>query len=345
MSAFLTWQEINGGKGDFFYKEILTVPTSDLSKIKIVRKRKFGVEPKAPVILIHGFAQNRYTWHLRGRSFANYLAACGYDVYNVDLRGHGRSKLVSAPPARFEDYVEKDMPSIVNFIEETSGQGKFFFIGHSLGGAIIYASAPLFSEKIRGIVTIGGVFLFGQGQKIFNVISKGLITFDKSLQLFNMLRIVPFYLLGKILKPLTPLLNSPFFKEFPVTPWYPGSIEDNLSKLRLVEGFDRTGIEILKLMIKWAASGNFTDEKGEKDYYRNFIDLKVPLLVITGDKDTLCTHIDAYPAYYYSKSFDKEYKIFTFKDGRTHWGHIDLIVGNKAPEYVWPYIRRWMDKR
>ena len=345
MSAFLTWQEISEGKGAFFYKEILTAVASDGNKIKVVRKWKPESRKKAAVILVHGFAQNRYTWHLKGRSFVNYLAFHDYDVFNVDLRGHGRSSTVSSPPSRFEDYVEKDMPAVVDLVSSVSGHNKVFLIGHSLGGAVIYASAPLFPEKIRGIVTIGGVFLFGQGQKIFNFISKLLTSLDKSLSFFDFLKVIPFYLVGRVLEPLTVFLNSPLLKEFPVTPWFPGSIEEELAGLRLVEGFDRTGMEVLKLMIRWASTGKFTDTEGRKDYFREFIELDVPLLVITGDKDTLCTHLDAYPAYYFSRSSDKEYKIFTYRDGKTHWGHIDLITGKKAPEYVWPYIRRWLDQR
>src|ERR1700712_2381436 len=40
---------------------------------------------RAAVLLIHGFGQNRYTWHTSRRSFANFLAAEGFDVFNLDL--------------------------------------------------------------------------------------------------------------------------------------------------------------------------------------------------------------------------------------------------------------------
>jgi len=38
------------------------------------------------LLLIHGFAQNRHGWNLKGRSFVNYLAEAGYDVFYLDLR-------------------------------------------------------------------------------------------------------------------------------------------------------------------------------------------------------------------------------------------------------------------
>src|SRR5512146_1796400 len=46
----------------------------------------------APVLLIHGYGQNRYAFHLPSRSLVNHLARAGFDVFNVDLRGRGRSR-------------------------------------------------------------------------------------------------------------------------------------------------------------------------------------------------------------------------------------------------------------
>ena len=59
----------------------------------------------SPILLVHGFGQNRYAWHLPARSFANHLATAGFDVYNLDLRGHGRSRHFGAARCRgIEDY-------------------------------------------------------------------------------------------------------------------------------------------------------------------------------------------------------------------------------------------------
>ncbi len=342
---FLVWQKITREWGSFFWKDFIPFETPDGLQLRMIRKWHPDYRGKGAVLLIHGFAQNRYSWHLPDRSFVNYLAVNGYDVFNLELRGHGRSGFRSSPPELFEDYVEKDVPSAVKKVVEVSGEKKLFVIGHSLGGAIIYASAPFFKDHIRGIVTIGGVFLFGQGQKIFNLISKLAVTLDRNLRFLDLLGYVPFHIVGEILEKTTIILNSPLFRDFPITPWYPGSIERELARFRLKEGFDKTGINILKIMIKWASEGRFTDLEGKKDYWSEFVKLDVPLLVITGDRDTLCTHADAYPAYFFSQSRDKEYRIFTFKDGNTHWGHIDLIQGQMAPYIVWPYILHWMEVR
>ena len=60
-------------------------------RIAIVRKRLPGsAGPR--VVLVHGFAQNRYSWHLSRRSLSAWLAGEGFDVLNLELPGHGNSR-------------------------------------------------------------------------------------------------------------------------------------------------------------------------------------------------------------------------------------------------------------
>ncbi len=265
MPSFLVWQKITEGQGVFLRKEIISVPAGDSCLLKMVKKVYPDDRKRGFVLLLHGFAQSRYRWHLRGRNFVNCLAYDGDDIFNFDMRGHGRSSMCSGSPRFFEDYVNYDLPAAVEKALEISGdKEKFFLIGHSLGGAIVYTSAPLFPDKLGVVIT-------------------------------------------KV-------------------------------------GFDKTRIEVLKLMKRWAASGELTDTSGERDCSESFLSLDTPILLITGDKDTLCTHIGAHPAYLFSSSRDKEYRISSYKDDKAHWGHIDLIMGDRIPVYVW-YIFKWMMER
>ena len=46
--------------------------------------------PGEPVVLCHGISSNARFWDLApDRSLADWLVAQGYDVWNLDLRGHG----------------------------------------------------------------------------------------------------------------------------------------------------------------------------------------------------------------------------------------------------------------
>src|ERR1700721_684567 len=48
----------------------------------------FGADGDPPVVLLHGGGQTRHSW----RGTAERLAARGWRVYSLDLRGHGDSE-------------------------------------------------------------------------------------------------------------------------------------------------------------------------------------------------------------------------------------------------------------
>jgi alpha-beta hydrolase superfamily lysophospholipase len=326
-----------------FGKEILRARADSGRALALVRKFRDDVERKGAVLLIHGFAQNRYTWHLSSRSFVNYLADQGLDVYNLELTGHGRSRDYGTAPARtFHEYVV-DAASVLEAVAEYSGQERVFVIGHSLGGAVCYALAPRVIDSIAGVITIAGLFKFGS-----NPMTRRLAEFLEHLSRFDpLLRRVTAgirtHFLGRVLADWW-LHAEDLSWSFPMAGWVPGSTEPHVVQERLVRGFDQTGLNILLTMMRWAAEGNFTGELGE-DYAEAFAALDVPLLVIAADRDKLLPPQDARPAYDLSVSRDKTYKIFSPVREEVHWGHLDIILGARAPQYVWPYVGSWIEER
>lgn len=87
------------------------------------------------VILVHGFPESWYSW----RRQIPVLAAAGYRVVAVDVRGYGRS----GKPARVEDYrmlrLAADMAALVDAL----GCGSATIIGHDWGAPIAWTSALL----------------------------------------------------------------------------------------------------------------------------------------------------------------------------------------------------------
>ena len=67
-------QAIDGGSFGRFDKEILRASAPSGRALAVVRKSRGDLSSRGAVLLVHGFAQNRYSWHLSTRSFVNYLA-------------------------------------------------------------------------------------------------------------------------------------------------------------------------------------------------------------------------------------------------------------------------------
>ncbi len=283
---------------------------------------------RPPVILIHGFAQNRYTWRLSGRSLCGYLASIGHEVLNVELRGHGLSREWGSGGAdRFGDYVE-DAVRVAACCDEPP-----FVVGHSLGGAVgigLAAEAPL-----RGLVHLAGVYGFASHNRTLQALAWLTGAWEP------LLRRAPVrirtHLAGRALSRLYQITEIAGYGS-PLAGWAPDSIERELLDERLRLGFDWTSAEIWLQMSRWARGESFA-------YEETFRAMDVPLLVIAGDRDPLVRPADARRCFEASGSTDKQLIVFDAFEHRVHWGHLDLILGHTAPQEVWPRLGAWLEAR
>ena len=92
-----------------------------------------GVGPA--VVLVHGFAQNRFSFTL-GELPDGFVTA-GARVFVAELRGHGRSERPAAP-WDLHAHLDVDLPAILTAVADWTG-GPVHYQGHSLGGMLGYA--------------------------------------------------------------------------------------------------------------------------------------------------------------------------------------------------------------
>ncbi len=328
-------QSIDREIKDSFLKEVLM--TSGSSALALVRKRRVGGDAShAPVLLIHGFGQNRYSWHMPQRSFANYLASAGFDVFNVDLRGHGRSRRFGAKrPRGMDDYIDHDIPRCVEEIERLVPNARPFLVGHSMGGLIAYgAAATSVRGRVAGIVSIGSPYRFGRGSRL-------LYAFREMVELFRlsgMLDLDP----AITLRPLAAHMRKrrAVWDRLPVpgSVWRPQSIEVDLLDEYLRRAFDRTSLRVAVEIISGGAARALKSRDGTRDYAAAFELLDLPLLVVAGMHDGIAPPLSVRPAFERARSADKQYREFPF-------GHVDLVLGRVAPTTVWATIHEWLRAR
>jgi polyhydroxyalkanoate synthase len=283
---------------------------------------------RAPVVLVHGFAQNRYTWRLSRRSFSGFLAAAGYDVLNLELRGHGRSRELGAGNAgAFGEYVS-DLCRALDVAAEPA-----FVIGHSLGGGV--AIGAMAERPLRGLVHLAGVYRFGRHNRAIQAMARVSRRLEPAL-LRAPARVRTAWA-GQLLGRLYRLTDVAGYG-LPLAGWAPGSMERDLLEERLTKGFDWTSVEVWAQMARWADGEAFP-------YVPAWRDATAPVLVIAGDRDPLVTHADARVTWAESGSPDKSLILFEPFEHRVHWGHVDLITGSQAPGEVWSRILAWLDAR
>lgn len=330
-------QTIDGDQRATFAKDVLMVEGEH--PLGMVRKRLFGLEKTlGTVVLIHGFGQNRYTWHNVHRSFSAYLAAAGWDVFNVDLRGHGRSRRFGSSRTRLlDDYIRHDLPAFVDEALAMSGHQKLFLVGHSMGGLISYSVAgTTLREKVRGVVTIGSPYRFGRGSRTLMAVS-ALASAVRFTGLLDQNPAVPLRVFGKHLRKRAGLWDLRALP-VPIRPWSPGSIERNVLDDYLSRAFDYTSLAVALDIVRAGQDSALKSLDGLTNYGVAFEMLARPLLVIAGTLDLLAPPASVRPAYDLSRSRDKTYREFPL-------GHVDLVIGREAPVTVWPLVQQWMARR
>lgn len=325
-------QRIDRDETSSFVKEI--VLTGSRVPLAMVRKRAAGAHgTRAPVLLVHGFGQNRYAWHLPARSFANDLARAGFDVFNLDLRGHGRSRHFGARHCRgVEDYVQEDLPAAVEEIQSLSGGRSVWVVGHSLGGLVAYASAPTLLGAVSGVVSIGSPYHFTRGS-----LTLGALTFFVRALARAPLPNAPLPLapVGLAMHLLRRFAESPLYP-IPLRGWHAGSCEPHVLEQHLRLAFDRAALAEMVDLFDWAVQRRFGGR--ESDYVERFEKMDLPLFVVAGANDDLAPPASVRPGFARSRARDKTYRVLPL-------GHIDLLVGRDAPLMTWSLVKGWLDKR
>jgi pimeloyl-ACP methyl ester carboxylesterase len=297
---------------------------------------RYAAACRAPVLLIHGFGQNRYAFHLPARSMANQLARAGFDVYNVDLRGRGRSGHLGARrPRSVLDFVHEDVPAVLEEIQKLSGPAPVFLIGHSLGGVVSYCVAVDRPDRVAGIVSIGSPYHFTLGSRWLAWVAQTFLAFDQRLGIPDL--VVPARQYGAFVRSARRLVESRLYP-VPFRGYRPGAIEPEVLAQHMALAMDRGSIGTMRAMFRWAVEAKKDGDDALFGYAGRFEALDVPLLVIAGKYDDLAPPASVEPAYRLSHSSDKLYRELPF-------GHIDLLVGRDAPQLTWPVIESWLSKR
>ncbi len=313
---------------------------------------------RPPIILCHGLGYNSNFWILKEEtSFAGYLAENGYDVWVLSLRGSGLStkpglsivknimgirrgevRNISFRPSQLnwniDDYVNYDIPAALDFITERTGKKQVVWIGHSLGGMIMYAYLTQNNDdKLASVVTIGSPII---EPRPLNLILQEILRNKRLFKAFLVVNtrtgassIAPFHQF--IITPDAVLLyNRDNIESETVTKVFRDVVED--IPLGVVEQV----IEILR-------SGEFKSFDGEINYTQMIDRIKVPILLCCGKADNLAPPESVRYAFHNVSSENKRFMQFGRADGhKNDYGHNDMILGKHAKQEIYPKILQWI---
>ena len=128
---------------------------------------------KLPVILCHGLGLNASFWTITDNHLPAQLCERGYEVYVFDIRGSGENGRPGKDDRvnRFlrqtllrergesswtvDDLVRYDVPAILDYVERETGQTRVNWVGHSLGGMMMFPFLELSTEPERIATFVG----------------------------------------------------------------------------------------------------------------------------------------------------------------------------------------------
>ena len=153
--------------------EHITIP-SDTPGIQLYlrnkRPKELAVSADRILLYVHGAtypAETAFDLRLDGLSWMDYIAAHGWDVYLVDLRGYGQSTRPPAmdvpaqenPPIVTTDVAVRDVATAADFIRKRRGVVKINLLGWSWGTSIMAAYTTANNDKVNKLVLYAPVWL------------------------------------------------------------------------------------------------------------------------------------------------------------------------------------------
>jgi pimeloyl-ACP methyl ester carboxylesterase len=271
---------------------------------------------------------NHYNWdYAEEISLASYLQSRGWDGWVASMRGDMGS---TAPPRRdastysFDDIANYDVPAIVETVLANSSHEQLYWVGHSMGGMLLYTALTRDPGPISAGVSIASPASFAEQEPVHPVATTAS-------------RLIPAH--GTTQSRATYAAIDAVFEYNPMVLLL--SNPENLD-LELAQGLADVGLgDVSRGMVKqvhlWLSTGDFVTLEGQPW----LTPVQVPVLVLAGSIDRVAPPSNVAAAC--AVLPECELRILGTESGlSTEYGHIDPVVGVTARIEVYPQIHQWL---
>lgn len=320
------------------FDETAQFTTGDGASVFLGRLRPVTDDPsRPPVVLCHGLAMNRRAFAFDpDKSLARALSAQGRDVWVLELRGSdGVAGTTDERDASFDTYAREDVGAALRYIRDATGRAEADWVGFSMGGMLAYAwLGALGGTGVRRLVTIGSPVRF-EGVRIERV-----ARFVPAL-LAPFRKVTPVNFLLTLVAPLMGGWMPQWLGEGFRTEHY----DDATLRRMLVTTMGDIPVGVARQFLGWIARGRWDSEDGAADYRAGLARVTVPTLVIAGDRDRLARPASVRAGYEGIGAAEREFiEVGTEGGAHAHYDHLDLILGRRADEEVFPHVLAWLDR-
>lgn len=331
--------------------------TEDGWRLGVRRYRPSRPDPgKLPVVLCHGLGLNGTFWTITDDHLPGQLAERGYEVFVPDLRGSGGSyrpglrgtinqSLMRQTPLpeigegswTMDDLVRYDVPAILDYVRRETGHEKVNWVGHSLGGMLMYAFLEVspHRDRIANFVGMGctaHVVPTEHAKRMLKA-NRGLRVLLSGLSTGRMARPMVVARLPGLDKIDRFYYTAENVDRRTISRFYGYTLED-LSK------------SALRQLDPYLERGRLVSADRAIDYAEHLDEITTPTVLIAGEGDIMADIPSKQLTFDALGSSDKSLLRFGRKHGHVDdYGHCDLVWSRHAPSEVFPAIGKWLDVR
>jgi pimeloyl-ACP methyl ester carboxylesterase len=329
--------------------------TEDGWRLGVRHYRSSNPDPgKLPVVLCHGLGLNATFWTITDNHLACQMALRGYDVFVFDIRGAGENahlgrhdrinkimrrtffKECGEGDWTVDDLVHYDVPAILDYVERQTGRDRVNWVGHSLGGMLIFPYLELtpHPERIANFVGMGSTIILAE------IPQRDMLLANRLLRILSL-----FASPGRLGRPLA-------FCRLPGMGWidrfYYSNENVDRETISRFYGYtlEDTGPGALRQLDPYLEYGHMLSADGTIDYSARLGEIRTPTLLVAGDGDIMSDVRSTDLTFAALGSPDKS--IIRFGKSQGHvadYGHCDLVWSRHAPKEIFPPIIDWLDQR
>ncbi|MBV8466635.1 MAG: alpha/beta fold hydrolase [Burkholderiales bacterium] len=293
-------------------QESLFLPTSDGSAQLHVR-HIYAANPGPAVLMVHGAIANARTFYSeKGKGLGPWLAARGFDVYIMDLRGRGASLPKLARGARHgqTETIVDDIPLVLGDIARRRGDDvAVHCVGHSWGGVLIsstLARHPAWAKRVA---------------------SCAYLATKRRIGVWNLRRIGTIELFWSSLASAMCLVFG------------------YLPALRFGIGADDESVKSLRQSQLWVRSRRWRDSDDGFDYAAALANGGLPpTLYLAGSKDPVLGHPEDVARFIQESGPHRHHLqlLGTVAGLSREYGHVDMLTHAAAESEVYPFVEAWL---
>ena len=234
-----------------------------------------------------------------------------------------------------DDLVSYDMPAILDYVERETGQRRVNWVGHSLGGMMVFPFLELsiHPERIANFVGMGSTIIQAKTPR------KDMLAANAGIR--SLLNVAS---AGRLGRPLT-FFKMPGMEK--IDKFYYSVENVDWRTISRFYGYtlEDPGPGALRQFAPYLKYGHMLSADGKVDYSARLGEITVPTLMVAGAADLISDVPSTRMTFDALSSPDKTLYVFGRANGHVaDYGHCDLAWSRYAPKEIFPVMIDWLDR-